>query len=156
MTTIRSFDRNARDNAGDAAIAPYSLDFSTSDFADPETDLVKPMPTLTLRPDIALCDWECLFDAVRERLKASVAACPSADSDAPCAAKRVRSAVVECATVLDQLHSTLAHAMVRFRQMESDLLNAQSSLAQTRAQPAGMQNRQGPTTRSTGSSQSDA
>jgi len=140
MNTIHRLDRNARDNAGDVAAESYSLDCYRGDFAGPEFGLVEPMPTLRLSPDIALCDWECLFEAVRDRLKASVAACPSADSDTLCAAGPVRYAVVECTTALDQLHSTLAHALARFQQMESDLLNTQSSLAQTGAQPTGTQN----------------
>lgn len=65
---------------------------------------------LPLLPDgVAVADLEVLLDAVKARLRASVA--PQRELSGEAWAARIRRDVLECASALDQLQITLARAL---------------------------------------------
>ena len=77
--------------------------------------------------DVSLADWSVLLDAVKLRLRASVA--EPATGDAP-----AQRTVLECVDALDQLQSTLLHELARRLQLELQVFDAQVALAQARAE----------------------
>lgn len=92
-------------------------------------------------PDIKSGDWDCLYSAVTERLRATVGASFAATHTA----KRdgtlspVDEAIRQCADALDQLHLSLTDERRRRRQLESELLVAQHALAEALIELAGSQ-----------------
>ena len=87
--------------------------------------------------DVAIEDWDDLFNAVKDRLKKIAA--ERARAVQPSAAcvdvlDRADSAVLECVQALDQLHVALSHERTRRHQLELELLEAQSGLAKTLAE----------------------
>lgn len=91
--------------------------------------------------DVAICDWDDLFNAVKERLKTVTAECPSSVGKPswPCSARQVKATVLECTAALDHLHQTLAHELGRRQQLELEVFDAQTALAQARAELVGTQ-----------------
>src|SRR5487761_2595213 len=76
--------------------------------------------------DVAIGDWDVLFRAVTDRLRAtagalSVAASDPAARDAP---GRSQADVLECVAALEQLHLTLTHELDRCRSRTLDALPA--------------------------------
>jgi diguanylate cyclase (GGDEF)-like protein len=92
-----------------------------------------------LASDIAMGDWEALFGAVKARLRLSVGESPAATPEPLLLGKagQVRTSVLECMTALDQLHTTLAHELGRRRQLELEVFDTQTALAQARAELTG-------------------
>ncbi|WP_349743039.1 GGDEF domain-containing protein [Roseateles cavernae] len=90
-------------------------------------------------PDIRLCDWELLFDAVTSRLRATVGERLTMRTllSAPARASQVQTSVLECAAALDQLHATLARELARSGALELQVFDAQSALASARAELSG-------------------
>ena len=82
-------------------------------------------------------DWDDLFNAVKDRLKkiagerARALQTPAACVDSLGSAD---SGVLECVQALDQLHVALSNERTRRRQVELELLEAQSGLAKIRAE----------------------
>ena len=64
--------------------------------------------------DVAIEDWDALFEAVLERLRASVENCKAV---APLERRahwgHARSSVLECVEALDQLHHAATHEFAR-------------------------------------------
>jgi diguanylate cyclase (GGDEF)-like protein len=91
--------------------------------------------------DVAIGDWDALFRAVRERLQSVVLDCPEHASPVrpPSNGQQVRTAVLECAEAMEQLHLTMLHEMNRLQQLELDIFDNRSALAQARAELAGTQ-----------------
>ena len=85
--------------------------------------------------DIETVDWNDLFNAVKDRLRSTVAEPDSLASNA----HRVRASVLECVQALDQLHATLSHEFERSQQLEVDVRSAQAALAQAHAELIGTQ-----------------
>jgi diguanylate cyclase (GGDEF)-like protein len=94
-----------------------------------------------LASDIAIGDWDALFSAVTARLRLSVGGSPAATPEPPLQgeAVKVRASVLECMTALEQLHTTLAHELGRRQQLELEVFDAQTALAQARADLSGTQ-----------------
>ena len=98
-----------------------------------------PMPSVS--SDVAVAEWDDLLSAVRIRLRQTVGE-PVAPAPEPItrdAAGQVQTSVLECVLALDQLHTTLTHELGRRRQLERKVLDAQTALAQARAELAGTQ-----------------
>ena len=88
--------------------------------------------------DIAICDWNELFNAVKIRLKAVVSGSPdTALASVPGDGHQIRAAVEDCIAGLDQLHRTLAHELGRCQQLELEAFDARTALLHTRAELAG-------------------
>ncbi|MCV2363879.1 GGDEF domain-containing protein [Paucibacter sp. DJ1R-11] len=94
--------------------------------------------------DVSLADWSVLLDAVKLRLRASVAG-PSgpaglaeplqAGAASPAApSPQLQRTVLECVDALDQLQSTLLHELARRLQLELQVFDAQVALAQARSE----------------------
>lgn len=94
--------------------------------------------------DVSLADWSVLLDAVKLRLRASVAG-PSGPSElagpqlagaaSPAApSPQLQRTVLECVDALDQLQSTLLHELARRLQLELQVFDAQVALAQARSE----------------------
>jgi hypothetical protein len=77
--------------------------------------------------DIAMRDWDALFDAVTARL-ASLAARSRA--------WEFRPDVQECVAALEQLHASLTHERARSRRLELELTDLQLTQARLRAELA--------------------
>ena len=96
----------------------------------------KPAPVAGF-DDVDIEDWDDLFNAVKDRLKkiaaerARAVQPPVACVDALGSAD---SGVLECVQALDQLHVALSLERTRRRQVEAELLEAQSGLAKTLAE----------------------
>ena len=90
--------------------------------------------------DVASCDWDALFTAVKERLR-GVSDGPASVATQPDAAKlqHVQRVVAECIAALDQLHDTMANELGRRQLLELDVSDANTALAQTRAELVGTQ-----------------
>lgn len=92
--------------------------------------------------DIAIEDWNELFHAVEARLKATVGESLVLDSSVFDASPdnigpKVQRVVLECVTALEQLHSALTHERGLRHQLELEVFDAQSALAQALAQNMG-------------------
>lgn len=93
-------------------------------------------------PSVALsgvvsADWETLFGAVRTRLgqRARESAAP-ADAPGRDAAGPLRAIAQECAAALDQLQASLVHELGPRQQLELELFDARTALAQARERRA--------------------
>ena len=64
--------------------------------------------------DVAIEDWDALFDAVLERLRSSVENCKA---EAPLERRanwgQARASLLECVEALDQLHHAATHEFAR-------------------------------------------
>lgn len=94
-----------------------------------------------LPPDVAIQDWDELLSAVEMRLRLTADALP-------CSVPGLQSHdtlggaqadVLECVAALDQLHTTLMNELGRRRQLELEVFDAQTALAQARVELAGTQ-----------------
>ncbi|MES2958387.1 MAG: hypothetical protein V4792_09375 [Pseudomonadota bacterium] len=89
--------------------------------------------------DVAVVDWDVLFNAVTARLQQIVGSSrpsellPNDDSG------QVRTQVLQCVSALEQLHTSMRHYIERGRALEQDLASAHSTLADVRADLAGTQ-----------------
>ena len=94
--------------------------------------------------DIAIDDWNELFRAVEERLKATVGT-PLAPVSEAFKAKpddiglKVQHVVLECVTALGQLHTALTHERNLRHQLEIEVFDAQTELAQALSENLGAQ-----------------
>jgi diguanylate cyclase len=91
--------------------------------------------------DVAIGDWDDLLSAVKARLRLTVGALPAStpEPQAHDAAARTQASVLECVAALDQLHTTLTHELGRRQQLELEVFDAQTALAQARAELVGTQ-----------------
>jgi len=89
--------------------------------------------------DVAMGDWDTLMNAVKERLRETVADSSAERIEHPSehTAGFIRTSVLECVAALDHLHATLIHELGRCRQLKLEVLSAQSALAQARAELLG-------------------
>jgi diguanylate cyclase (GGDEF)-like protein len=84
--------------------------------------------------DVAMVDWDVLFNAVTARLQQVVGSArppelpPSSDPD------QVRAQVLQCVVALEQLHSTMSHFIERGRALDRDLSSTRGALTQARAE----------------------
>ena len=81
--------------------------------------------------DVAIGDWDALFRAVKDRLRATAGALSAAATE-PAAhgtPGRAQASVLECVAALDQLHLTLTHELDRRRPPALDALAAPAALA---------------------------
>ena len=89
--------------------------------------------------DVAMQDWEHLFSAVEARLTQTagelLAVAPVAQS--PEGALRIHAGMQECLGALGQLHTTLTHELARRHQLELEIFDARTALAQARAELIG-------------------
>ena len=95
-----------------------------SEVSDPvrqaDDDSTKPVAQSV---DVALLDWDTLFDAVVKRLKSSFESQgPSGLSDTRKTWGEARASVMECAQALDQLHQTAINGFAHHRQLEAETL----------------------------------
>lgn len=88
--------------------------------------------------DIAIEDCNDLLSAVTARLRLTVGTCLTSISrphlQLQNTATRVQANVLECAMALDQLHITLMHEFERRQQLELEVFDAKTALAQSRAE----------------------
>lgn len=107
------------------------------------TDFTVGLPAIVAAPTGLMTDWNELLDAVKARLRLSVAEMSQAagphSQPQPTAAQRTRSGVLECVDALDQLHATLRQELGRRQRLELEVFDAQATLAQARAELAGTQ-----------------
>jgi diguanylate cyclase (GGDEF)-like protein len=98
-------------------------------------------PPPGLPSDVAIGDWHDLLNAVKARLRLIVgewlAATPEPHRHDT--AGRFHASVLECVAALDQLHTTLTHELGRRQHLEREVLDAQTALAQARAELVGTQ-----------------
>lgn len=85
-----------------------------------------------MAPDMPPDDWYVLLHAAQARLQRSVA-------EAAVPPVELHGDALDCAAVLEQLEAALQHETVRRQRLEHDLCEAQTALAQTRAQLHGTQ-----------------
>ena len=91
------------------------------------------------RSDVAMRDWEDLFSAVESRLRQAAGDLLAA-TPGPClpeAASQAQTTVLECVGALDQLHTTMKHELARREQLEMEVFDARTALAQARAELIG-------------------
>jgi hypothetical protein len=94
-----------------------------------------PMPEASgCMEGIAICDWDALFSAVKERLRLSVAHDPAAAFGTQLAGNAcdVKDSVLECVGALDQLQLTMAHEMARCQSVELQAFDEKTAQAQAR------------------------
>lgn len=88
---------------------------------------------------VSIEDWVDLLGAIEARLRKSVA--DQSDGphalELPAGAGRVQASVLECVAALGQLHVTLQGELARRQEMELQVFDAQTALAQMRAELAG-------------------
>ena len=98
------------------------------------------VPTHELSPmlNVEIMDIDLLLGAVMDRLRLAVLNCPTSPVD-PSTHPRIRTAVLECAQALDQLHVTFKHALNRHQRHDLEIFDLQTALAQSRAELAGLQ-----------------
>jgi diguanylate cyclase (GGDEF)-like protein len=89
----------------------------------------------------AIPDWDTMLSAVKDRLTLTVAESSHVLGGTLLRAgdPRVQTAVLECVNALDQLHMILRHELGRCEQLELAVFDAQTGLAQARAELAGTQ-----------------
>ena len=90
--------------------------------------------------DVDSCDWDELFNAVKERLRA-VSDGPASAPTQPGAAEfqHLQRVVGECIVALDQLHHSMANELGRRQHLELEVFDANTALAQARAELVGTQ-----------------
>lgn len=131
---------NSRPRAGGYRFERAGAAQAASDSKAPRTAIVQGGInsgfTPLIRPSaFAVADMNDLLDAVKSRLRLCVAErAPGLD-----AAATVRSCVLECAAALDLLQVSLARELNRHQQLELDVFDAQSALAQARVELATVQ-----------------
>lgn len=88
--------------------------------------------------DVAVNDWDDLFSAVKSRLRSTLEQAKALDEPGALieAAARVRANVLDCLVALDQLQNTALHEFARGSQLELQLFDTWTELAQVRAEPA--------------------
>ena len=98
------------------------------------------VPTHEFSPmlNVEIRDIDLLLGAVMDRLRLAVLNCPTSPVD-PSTHPRIRTAVLECAQALDQLHVTFKHALNRHQRHDLEIFDLQTALAQSRAELAGLQ-----------------
>ncbi len=129
-----------------AAVLAGAASMSTRSIGDPLTAdsgfgalLRAPLPDTSA--DIAICDWDDLFNAVKARLNSVVCECPSSAGprSLPRSGRQVKTVVQECTADLDQLHQTMANELGRRQQLELEVFDTRTALAQARAELVGTQ-----------------
>ncbi len=93
------------------------------------------MPIPCLPADVAIGDLDDLLNAVRAKLRLTVAdrLAQIPELLALDAAFAVQTSVLECVAALDQLHLTLSHELARRHELEIEVAEANAALAQARA-----------------------
>lgn len=106
--------------------------------ASPESVSVKPLPKL--HSGITMADWEELFNAVKERLRlcAVERLASSSVQQRHDRERHGNTSVLECVAALEQLQTTISHELSRRQQLELEIFDAQTALAQTRAELLGI------------------
>jgi diguanylate cyclase (GGDEF)-like protein len=90
--------------------------------------------------DVAAQDWDALLSAVKYRLTLTAGGVASATERLSLKGEvRLQDTVLDCVIALDRLHLSLRHELERRQQLELDLFDAQSALAQARAELVGTQ-----------------
>jgi diguanylate cyclase (GGDEF)-like protein len=109
--------------------------------ADIDMDVPLRLLQPNLRADVAIADLDDLLSAVKAKLRLTVAdrLAQIPELRAVDAATTVQTSVLECVSALDQLHLTLSHELARRQQLELEVFETQTALAQTRSQLAGTQ-----------------
>jgi hypothetical protein len=93
-------------------------------------ELPQPRKVLPLVPsDVAVRDWDDLFDAIAGRLTAMSAETGTTN--------KLRAGMLECVEAMGQLHAILAHERARNHQFELNLFDARAALAQARIELVG-------------------
>jgi diguanylate cyclase len=94
-----------------------------------------------LPSDVSIRDWDVMLRAVKARLRLTVGERLGAPHEPQVrdAVGRVQASVLECVAALDQLHATLTHELSRHQQLELEVFDAQTALAQARAELVGTQ-----------------
>lgn len=102
---------------------------------------LRPARRQGLPQDIAIGDWDELLSAVKARLERIVGEPPDTGLEPPLhdAAGGARSSVLECVAALDQLQTTLTHELGRCLQLDQQVFDVQTALAQARAELRGTQ-----------------
>lgn len=112
--------------------------------ADTGAALDGPAMPSQLRANIAFQDWDELLSAVEMRLRHTAGQMPPAlpGDSADCGdgtGAGPQASVLECVEALHQLHMTLMHELGRRQQLELEVFEARSALAQAREELAGTQ-----------------
>ncbi len=106
-------------------------------FGAPGADVVHllHMPIPCLPADVAIGDLDDLLNAVRAKLRLTVADRLAQIPELLTldAAFAVQTSVLECVAALDQLHLTLSHELARRHELEIELAAAHAALAQAHA-----------------------
>ncbi|MCY7308656.1 MAG: GGDEF domain-containing protein [Rhodoferax sp.] len=131
--------RNApASSEADAISQPAALDHVPSGVSSNASALLQILAP-SYGTDVASCDWDALFDAVKERLRSVIDAptdTAGRRADDPQLAKRV---IGECLLALDQLHHSMANELGRLQPLELEVFDAKTELAQARAELVGTQ-----------------
>jgi diguanylate cyclase len=99
------------------------------------------VPTGDPKADVAIEQWDDLFSAVKATLRLTVdeRSAESTEVQTRRTTGQIQVGVQECVAALDQLHATLTNELGRRHQLELQVFNAQSALAQALAELAGTQ-----------------
>lgn len=93
--------------------------------------------------DIAIEDCNDLLNAVTARLRLTVgtglSSIPMPHLQLQNSASQVQTNILECAMALEQLHMTLTHEFERRQELELEVFDAKTALAQSRAELVGTQ-----------------
>ena len=121
-----------------AAVMPW--DYASFAGRGIATSMASLMPTIQsgIPADVAIEDWDVLMSAVKERLRVNVSERlalihEGAPNDV---ADQVRTSVLECSDAIDQLRATQEHELSRRQQLELEVFDARSALAQARVELA--------------------
>ena len=115
---------SVRTDAADANDAAGAIDSPQRPVV---TQLHRAMPLAAA--DIAMADWDALFNAIAARLTALAGDAEMLD---------MRLGVLECAGAMDQLHESMGHERARTRQLELELGAARSALERARIEIIGL------------------
>ena len=98
------------------------------------------IPVPCLPADVAVGDLDDLLNAVRAKLRLTVAdrLAQIPELRALEAATAVQASVLECVAALDQLHLTFSHELARRQALEIEVAEAKAALALARAQLQGL------------------
>jgi diguanylate cyclase len=123
------------------SLHPDALLVLQEEFLDADAVLPSRRLLPNLRTDVAVADLDDLLSAVKAKLRLTVAdkLAQIPELRAVDAAATVQTSVLECVAALDQLHLTLSHELARRQQLELEVFETQTALAQARAQLAGTQ-----------------
>jgi len=104
------------------------------------TSALLQVPASRRATDVASCDWEDLFGAVKARLGAAADGMAGPAAQPTSAGLRQAKLVVgECITALDQLHYSMVNELGRRQNLELEVFDAKTELAQARAELVGTQ-----------------